>query len=87
MLYEVITHVVVQVVDHRGQRRGFTRAGRTRHQDQAARRVDDVAENRWCADVFQRPHGVGNRAEGAAVLADLRAAVGERAKGMSYNFV
>src|SRR5210317_890308 len=56
-------NVIVQMVDHRGERGRFTGACRASHQDQAAWRVDDVPEDWRCANIFQRPHRIRNGPE------------------------
>ncbi|AJZ05202.1 hypothetical protein J162_03088 [Xanthomonas citri pv. citri] len=65
--------ILVDVVDHAGQRGRLARAGRAGHQDQALRLIDQLTEDRRAAKVFQRQHFGRNGTEhrtGAAVLVE-----------------
>src|SRR5690606_40090484 len=63
--------VLVDVVEHRRQGGRLARAGRPGDQDQALRLVDQFAEDRRAAQVFQRQHLGRNGAEHRACAAIL----------------
>jgi hypothetical protein len=65
--------VLVQVVDHRRQRRRLARAGRPGAQHHAARFQRELGEDRWAVELLEGQDLRGNRPEhgaGAAVLVE-----------------
>ena len=59
--------VVVDQVEHRGERRGLARAGRPGHEHEPARLLGEVLEHREAApSVAQRRHLVRDQAERGA---------------------
>src|SRR5262249_19321811 len=62
----------VYVVNHRGQRRGLARPGRSGYQDQSASFIGDLFDDRRQAELLNGPGGSWNHAEhnadGAALL-------------------
>src|SRR5215831_1575589 len=62
----------VYVVNHRGQRRGLARPGRSGYQDQSASFIGDLFDDRRQAELLNGPDGSWNDAEhnadGAALL-------------------
>src|SRR5262249_26362560 len=78
----------VYVVNHRGQRRGFSRAGGSGHEDQAASFIGDFFDDRWQTKLLngsdRRRNDAKHNANGAALLehiapeaAQARNAVGD----------
>src|SRR6266850_1510009 len=54
--------VVVDLVDHGGERRGLARARGTGHEDDAAPLIDDLGEDLGCPQLFERQDLRGDRA-------------------------
>src|SRR5437667_2353796 len=59
---DVALLVFVDLVDHGGERRGLARARGTGDEDDAARLIDDLREDLWCPQLFERQDLRGDRA-------------------------
>ncbi len=57
----MIRLILIDVVDHRGQRRRFTRPGRSGDEHDTARMHRNVLENRWRAQIVERQYFRRNR--------------------------
>jgi hypothetical protein len=66
---DVPVAVLVDVIDHRGERGRFARTGRAGDEDEAARTVEEFLDLVGEADVAEREHAVGDLAEHEAVVA------------------
>src|SRR5437660_4692892 len=51
---DVLVTLTVDLVDHRSQRRRFSGAGRAGHQDQSARSVANLFDDRRQSELFER---------------------------------
>src|SRR5579871_3100014 len=54
----------IEVVDHRGERRGLAGPGRAGDEDHALMVVAELLDERWQSELIERRHLVGNCAKG-----------------------
>ena len=82
---DVALLVFVDLVDHRGERRGLARTRRTGHEDDAARLIDDLGEDLGCPELLKRQDLRGDRAHHRRRPAVLHEGVHAKARESRYR--
>ena len=82
--YDMLCKILIDVVDQRGLRGGFPRAGGTGHKDQAAAYIGKVFHHRRNPQLFEGGNPGGNQTKRCAVTVRLFEVVTAETRGFVH---